>query len=392
MANINVIMKKTFLAICASLTMAYSYGQNTSPWPATGSVGIGTTSPAYSLDVVGIIRASSKVITPLVNNQYIGSGANGATNSFAVGTAVLGNPGDTGYGNVAIGVNILNNNTTGFANTSVGLSTLAFNTTGINNMAFGGSALLHNTTGNDNIGIGYQALMSSTTTYGSLAIGTNSLALANGQGNTGVGYQTGSDITNGTGNTFLGFFTGSKITGSNNTVIGSSMSTEPSGIITGSGNTILGGNIRGLSPTLTNHIILADGSGNIRLIADNTGNIGIGTGSPDMKLTVAGTIHSTEVKVDTSIPTPDYVFDSGYELTSLNEVKKYIDKNHHLPEIPSAAQVAKEGINLGEMNTRLLKKVEELTLYLIESNKELKTQKAMIMRQQKQINKIVKGK
>lgn len=383
-------MKKTVLVIFASLTMACSYGQNT--FPSSGSVGVGTASPAYELDVVGTIRASTKVITPFVNNQYIGYGANGAINSLAIGSSVLGNSGDTGYANVAIGTNILNTNTTGYSNTGIGSGTLSFNTSGYNNVALGGLALYLNTSGGSNIGIGYQALKSNTTSYGSLAIGTNSLVLSTGQGNTAIGYESGDGVTNGSGNTFLGFFTGVSVTGSNNTVVGSSISTSTLGITSGSGNTILGGNVTGLSPTLTNHIILADGLGHQRLVADESGNIGIGTNNPDAKLTVAGTIHSMDVTVDATIPTPDYVFNPDYDLMSLKEVKKYIDKNHHLPEIPSAAQVAKEGINLGEMNTRLLKKVEELTLYLIESNKELKIQKAMLIRQQKKIDQIIKRK
>ncbi|OKS87296.1 hypothetical protein RG47T_2755 [Mucilaginibacter polytrichastri] len=63
---------------------------------------------------------------------------------------------------------------------------------------------------------------------------------------------------------------------------------------------------------------------------------------------------------------PDYIFNPSYHALNLSDIKAYIDKNHHLPEIPSAQEVAKSGINLGEMNTKLLKKIEELTLYLIE--------------------------
>ncbi|MCJ8208813.1 hypothetical protein MUY27_03780 [Mucilaginibacter sp. RS28] len=101
----------------------------------------------------------------------------------------------------------------------------------------------------------------------------------------------------------------------------------------------------------------------------SNGNVGIGTTSPDQKLTVNGTIHASQVKVDTSIPVPDYVFKSGYRLKSLQDVKAYIDKNQHLPEIPSASQQEKEGVDLGKMNQLLLKKVEELTLYLIEEHR-----------------------
>lgn len=99
------------------------------------------------------------------------------------------------------------------------------------------------------------------------------------------------------------------------------------------------------------------------------GNVGIGTTTPDSKLAVNGTIHSTEVKVDMN-GWPDYVFKPEYDLLPLSDVKNYIDKNQHLPEVPSAQEIAKDGLNLGEMNKLLIKKIEELTLYLIEIKKE----------------------
>lgn len=108
-----------------------------------------------------------------------------------------------------------------------------------------------------------------------------------------------------------------------------------------------------------------------RLIADNGGNVGIGTTAPDSKLTVKGTIHTQEVKVDLNgSVAPDYVFEKDYPLTSLEGLKAYIDQNKHLPEVPSAKEMEVDGINLKEMNLLLLKKVEELTLYLIELKKE----------------------
>lgn len=70
---------------------------------------------------------------------------------------------------------------------------------------------------------------------------------------------------------------------------------------------------------------------------------------------------------------PDYVFKPTYHLPTLTEIKTYIDQNHHLPEVPSAEQVANDGLKLGEMNTLLLKKVEELTLYLIEKDQQVKS-------------------
>ena len=107
-----------------------------------------------------------------------------------------------------------------------------------------------------------------------------------------------------------------------------------------------------------------------RMTFTQAGKLGIGTTTPDELLSVNGTIHSKEIKVNLT-GLPDYVFKPDYHLPTLSEVKSYIDKNNHLPEMPSAQEVEKNGLNLGEMNKLLLKKVEELTLYLIEQKQEI---------------------
>lgn len=114
------------------------------------------------------------------------------------------------------------------------------------------------------------------------------------------------------------------------------------------------------------------------LYGNGDGNVGIGTAIPDAKLAVKGTIHAQEVKVDLSVPGPDYVFEKGYKLPTLEEVKAFIDKNKHLPEIPSAKEMENNGVNVSEMNVLLLKKVEELTLYNIQMNDALKKMQAEI--------------
>lgn len=103
-----------------------------------------------------------------------------------------------------------------------------------------------------------------------------------------------------------------------------------------------------------------------------SGNVGIGTAAPDAKLAVKGTIHTQEVRVDLlDAMAPDYVFDTDYHLTPLAELKSYVDQNKHLPEVPSAREMEKNGLNLKEMNLLLLKKVEELTLHLIKANEDI---------------------
>lgn len=114
-----------------------------------------------------------------------------------------------------------------------------------------------------------------------------------------------------------------------------------------------------------------------QMIITKTGNIGIGTETPDTKLAVNGTIHAKEVIVDL-LGWPDYVFEDDYSLMPLNELEKLINKNKHLPNIPSAVEVESNGIQLGEMNKKLIEKVEELTLYIIQLNKEIQEVKNKI--------------
>jgi len=109
-----------------------------------------------------------------------------------------------------------------------------------------------------------------------------------------------------------------------------------------------------------------------------TGNVGIGTTAVSgFKLSVEGNVRARSVQVDaTNITWYDYIFAKNYKLKSLTEVEKYINKNQHLPEVPSTKEVKENGIDLAKMNAILLKKVEELTLYMIQMNKEIEQLKA----------------
>jgi hypothetical protein len=119
-------------------------------------------------------------------------------------------------------------------------------------------------------------------------------------------------------------------------------------------------------------------------MTEKNGKIGIGTTTPDELLTVKGKIHTQEVIVDLNgAVAPDFVFESYFEgtselkrdytLPSLNDVAAFIKANHHLPGVPSASQIESEGLSLKKMNLLLLQKIEELTLYTLEQQKEIES-------------------
>lgn len=103
----------------------------------------------------------------------------------------------------------------------------------------------------------------------------------------------------------------------------------------------------------------------------NSGNVGIGTISPEYKLDVSGTIRAKEVKVD--LKGADFVFEDDYDLIAINELEKFIDINKHLPEMKAASEMEENGTELGELNSKLLRKIEEMTLYIIDLNKQIES-------------------
>ena len=120
----------------------------------------------------------------------------------------------------------------------------------------------------------------------------------------------------------------------------------------------------------------------LKNITEKNGNIGIGTTQPDELLTVKGKIHTQEVIVDLKgAVAPDYVFENYYEgksnlnptyrLLTLSDIEIYIKENHHLPKVPSAKEIEENGLSLKEMNLLLLEKIEELTLFTIQQQKEI---------------------
>ena len=135
---------------------------------------------------------------------------------------------------------------------------------------------------------------------------------------------------------------------------------------------------------LTNY---GDSEHNSSLFIKVGGNVGIGEINPKNKLDVKGVIHSQEVKVD-MLGWSDFVFKKEYDLPTLAEVEKHIKEKGHLENIPSEKEVLEKGINLGEMNAKLLQKIEELTLYMIDIKKENDQMKVKQLEFEKTINEL----
>lgn len=138
------------------------------------------------------------------------------------------------------------------------------------------------------------------------------------------------------------------------------------------------------------------GTNNNRIFIAGNGNVGIGTTTTTSKLTVAGdvrTIGGAFIDDGTTLNVPDYVFDDSYKLMSLPDLETFIRENRHLPNVPNASDVRANGLNLSEMQLRLLEKVEELTLYTLDQHRtitELKTQNEALVDRLKAIDEQLK--
>ena len=132
-----------------------------------------------------------------------------------------------------------------------------------------------------------------------------------------------------------------------------------------------------------------NGTFNPLFVVRSDGKIGIGTETfTEEILAINGSVRTKEVKVEV-VNWPDYVFKKSYKLLTLQETQNFIKENGHLPDMPSAVDIEMNGQNLGEMNAKLVKKIEELTLHLIEKDRQLRIEKSRNDLQQRQITKII---
>lgn len=111
------------------------------------------------------------------------------------------------------------------------------------------------------------------------------------------------------------------------------------------------------------HAAPPNSTGNILLIENNVGRL--------LQLDNKGLLRAREIKLDVSQTWPDYVFDTDYKLMTPEEIQAFISKFHHLPGVPSAAEMEQNGMDVMGMNAILLKKIEELTLLLLQQQEQI---------------------
>lgn len=279
----------------------------------TGSVGIGTSSPTAKLH----IENGDANIHGLTVGR--GSGANSDSVAVGIGALSFNTSGSyntaigrnalilnsTGNSNTAVGSGSAASNQTGFLNSSFGLDSLANVSSGSKNVALGSGAMRSNTTGEQNTAVGYEALYSNTVASHSVAIGEYALR--------------DSAIT-------------VNFTSTHNTAVGYNAGR---GIVTGVENTIIGANVTGLSASLSNNIIIADGAGNRRINVVSNGDVGIGTNSPTTKLQVAGVI-SPSVDATHTLGSSSLRF---YDIFSLNS-------NNNTSDVREKREIQKSDLGL----------------------------------------------
>jgi len=381
-------MKKLSLTLLLLTTLLNFCFSQTNTFPSSGNVGIGTLSP------IGRLQVQEGSYDLLIGGSFVDIGLNGITGSWARAFRIVNTSNSNGQDGGAFGVY-----GTGTTPAYAFIAIPTADVTGYNSSKI----LVLNNSGN--VGIGTTAPGSTLQVAGDARFGTNGtytdLRLFTDAVLTGYN-QTNSitpTVIPGEGTAYTAFHLKNAVSAGKNQMdlivdgsIGVGITGRPAALIYAQGlaeqfrmgydaadyNSFIVGSTGSLA-------ITAHGTNpNITLAPGGTGNVGIGTIHPLYTLDVYGIIHAKQVNVDAS-GTPDYVFDKDYHLPTLAETAAYIDKNHHLSEIPSAAEITKDGLNLGEMNKLLLKKVEELTLYLIEKDKTEKEQSGIDKQQGEQL-------
>lgn len=257
--------------------------------------------------------------------------------------------------------------TSGGDNTFVGSQAGFEDTSGSYNTFIGGAAGRSNIFGAYNTFLGYCSGRDNTTGDDNTFIGSAAgYYSTSGVRNTCVGASAGMDNTAGHENTYLGTYAGLHALGSENVFIGTGAGLSAAG----SSNVFIG-YYAGTSETGSNKLYIANDAdtGSVLIYGDfSSGRVGIGTTSPGYKLDVDGDINTTgEIRQGGfSYNFPDYVFEPDYELMPLTKLEDFVAEKKHLPGMPSAEEVKKEGVKLFEQNRLLVEKLEEAYLYILE--------------------------
>ena len=320
----------------------------------------------------------------------------------------------TGEYNVFIGVESAQSNSEGNNNTFVGNISGFRNNGGSNNVFLGFRTAEFNTEGDYNIAIGSRTMNANDEGRNNIAIGELALSRLDNETslfneNIAIGYRAGYAVA-GNDNIIIGNESGSGIMGTNNVLLGNDIDPK------GSNNTFLGsGTDVNILSTVSNSTAIGYGTtltkANTVVVgdpADGELKVGVGTSNPEARLhvngsqdslqllvegdsrfkkdvivhdlllvntntpaagysvSVNGNIACEEVRVQNDGDWPDYVFAKDYRLKGFDELAEYIEAHNHLPGIPSAAEVEEDGVHLGDMQKRLLEKVEEMTLYVLQ--------------------------
>jgi hypothetical protein len=243
---------------------------------------------------------------------------------------------------------------TAFDNVGMGYFSLRATTTGRGNMGIGTYALIKNLDGEYNVGIGTSSMQENVTGDYNIGIGVGALRSVLGDRNVGIGVFSGFAST-GSRNVFIGNEAGRNETGSNKLYISNSNTTTP--------------------------LVYGDFSAKYVTIGDITPALRTqGTATGGYNLLVKGGILTEKVKVALAAAGADwadYVFEPTYKanMMSLEEVEAFTIKNKHLPNVPSAEEMVKTGLDVSQTSKMFMEKIEELTLYMIEMNKEIKALK-----------------
>jgi len=318
--------------------------------------------------------SSGGYISSNPNKNLFAMGLNAAMTNITTNGDAFGG----GVSNVAIGTEALMTNTTGGNyNMAIGDRALKFNTVGVANTAIGARALEKNQTGTANMAFGYLALFENLGGDYNTAIGQQTLHFTKGSRNTGIGTEAGYNNISGSGNIFIGFQAGYNETGSNQLYIASSNTATP--LVKGDfGNQNLKFHTGTTAPTATaGFVAIGDFTANGSTVTPGIGAINTFpafTAGSRYRLIVQDGILTEKLKVAlrNGSDWADYVFAPDYKLMPLEEVEQFTKENKHLPNVPSADDMVKDGLDVTKTSAKMMEKIEELTLYVIELNKRIK--------------------